>query len=450
VADPEGEPQAEPSPADAMVPGAGGEAASPGRVGGLGRDYWKLWSASVISNLGDGTSVIAYPWLASLLTRNPGLIAGLGVAQRLPWLLFTLPAGAITDRSDRRTLMVSMNAIRCVVSLVVALGVVQGWMSIPLLYLAVLVLGFAEVLYDNSAQTILPSVVPKERLERANGNLWGAELVTNQFLGPPLGGFLIAVAVSLPFFLDGATFALSAVLIIAISGSFRARATDGGEAEVADRPSMRREIADGVRWLWRHRLLRALAVILGLMNGLTALAAATYVLFVQEILGLSAAAFGVLMTAAAIGGVVGSQVAPMVSRRLGPGPSLYLTIAAGVVTCGVTGITSSPVVVGVMSATFMFSAVLWNVITVSLRQTIIPDELLGRVNSVYRFFGWGMMPVGALLGGLLVTAMEPAAGREWALRSPWLVAGAVYALVLVGAGRRLSTQAIEAAKAAAG
>jgi MFS family permease len=367
----------------------------------------------------------------------------------LPWLLFTLPAGAITDRSDRRTLMVAMNTIRCVISLVVAVGVLQGWMSIPLLYLAVLILGFAEVLYDNSAQTILPSVVPKEHLERANGNLWGAELITNQFMGPPIGGFLIAVAVSLPFLLDGVTFAVSAVLILAISGSFRSRGDEGiGAAEDAEK-SMRREIADGVRWLWRHRLLRALAIILGLMNGLTTLAFATFVLFVQEILGLSAAAFGILMTAGAVGGVVGSQVAPAISRRLGPGPSLYLTIIAGVVTSVVTGLTTSALVVGLMAAAFMFSAVLWNVITVSLRQTIIPDRLLGRVNSVYRFFGWGMMPIGALLGGVLVTALEPLAGREWALRSPWLVAGAVYALVLLAAGRRLSTQAIEAAKAAA-
>jgi MFS family permease len=433
----------------------GGEALSrvrasgPGRFGGLGRDYWKLWGASVISNLGDGTSVIAYPWLASLLTRNPALIAGLGVAQRLPWLLFTLPAGAITDRSDRRTLMVAMNTIRCVISLVVAVGVLQGWMSIPLLYLAVLILGFAEVLYDNSAQTILPSVVPKEHLERANGNLWGAELITNQFMGPPIGGFLIAVAVSLPFVLDGVTFAVSAVLIFAISGSFRAQRTGDQEAATTATRSMRREIADGVRWLWRNSLLRALAIILGLMNGLTTLAFATFVLFVQEILDLSAGAFGVLMTAGAVGGVLGSQAAPAVSRRLGPGPSLYLTIIAGAVTSVATGLTSSALLVGAMAATFMFSAVLWNVITVSLRQTIIPDELLGRVNSVYRFFGWGMMPIGAFLGGVLVTALEPVAGREWALRSPWLVAGAVYALVLLAAGRRLSTQAIEAAKAAA-
>jgi MFS family permease len=424
-------------------------ASGPRRFGGLGRDYWKLWTASVISNLGDGTSVIAYPWLASLLTRNPALIAGLGVAQRLPWLLFALPAGVITDRSDRRRLMVSMNALRCVISLVVAVGVLQGWMSIPLLYLAVLALGFAEVLYDNSAQTILPSVVPKAHLERANGNLWGAELVTNQFLGPPLGGLLIAVAVSLPFFLDGASFAVSAVLIIAISGSYRAKDEDGQQGVAAPPPSMRREIADGVRWLWRHSLLRALAIILGLMNGLTTLAFATFVLFVQEILHLSAGAFGVLMTASAIGGVIGSQAAPAVSRRLGPGPSLYLTIITGVVTSVVTGLTSSALLVGAMAAVFMFSAVVWNVITVSLRQTIIPDALLGRVNSVYRFFGWGMMPIGALLGGLLVTGLEPAVGREWALRSPWLVAGGVYALVLVATGRRLSTQAIEAAKGAA-
>ncbi len=418
------------------------------RFAGLDRGYWKLWAASVISNLGDGIAQIAYPWLASLLTRNPTLVAGVAVAQRLPWMLFSLHAGAIVDRGDRRRIMVTMNAARFGVTALVAAAVVTGTMTIPLLYLTALLLGCAEVLYDNSAQTILPRIVAKDRLERANGNLWGAEMVMNQFVGPPLGGVLIALALAVPFAFDAATFGVSALLVFLIAGNYRAIGSEHGAAR--PRRRMRTEIGEGLRWLWNHRLLRALAVILGIMNAMSTAATATFVLFVQEVLTLDATQFGILLTAGAIGGVLGSQLAPNVTKRIGPGPSLYLTLTVGgAVANALIGLTSNAWLVGMMFATFSFTAVVWNVITVSLRQTIIPDHLLGRVNSVYRFFGWGMMPIGALLGGAIVAAIEPLAGRELALRAPFFVAAAVYGITFLFALPRLSTAQIQAAKAAA-
>src|SRR5918996_1659971 len=188
----------------------------------LGASYWKLWTASVISNLGDGVSIIAYPWLASALTRNPLHIAAVAVATRLPWLLFALPAGVITDRVDRRRLVAWMDVFRFLFTFGIAVIVfliqsdlsspeaIEGGLATPpesaglllaLVYLAALLLGTAEVFRDNSAQTLLPSIVAKENLEKANGRMWGAEMVMNSFVGPPLGGILLAVAFSLPFFL---------------------------------------------------------------------------------------------------------------------------------------------------------------------------------------------------------------------------------------------------------
>ena len=420
--------------------------APPGRFSGLGAGYWKLWTASVVSNLGDGISAVAYPWLATVLTRDPLLIAGVGVATRLPWLLFSLPAGVYVDRSDRRRLMIACNASRFLLTAVVALAVLFDVINLPVLYLTAVLLGVAEVLYDNASQTILPSVVPAERLERANGNLWGAEVVMNQFVGPPLGGFLIAVGLALPFGIDAVTFAASAALIAALAGSFRPRA-EAAEATAAR--SLRGEMAEGMRWLWSHRLLRTLAITLGIMNGMGMAVFAIEVLFVQEILLLDARGFGFLFIAGAIGGVLGSQLAPTVTKRIGPGPSLYLCLLAGGVTLGVNGLTSNPWVFGAMFVVFSFTAVVWNVITVSLRQTVIPDRLLGRVNSVYRFFGWGSMPIGSLIGGLLVTLGTALAGREFGLRLPFLVAAVVHFLTFAVVGARLSTDNIEAAKAAA-
>jgi MFS family permease len=415
---------------------------------GLGRDYWKLWTGSVISNLGDGTSTIAYPWLASVLTRDPVLIAAVGVATRLPWLLFSLHAGAIVDRGDRRLLMVRMNALRAGLSGLVAVLVLTGTMTIPALLVLALLLGCAEVVYDNAAQTILPRLVPKDRLERANGNLWGAEMVANQFVGPPLGGVLIAIGLAVPFFLDAGTFAVAGALVLLIGGSFRTAPEEvPGGAVPPVRPSLRADIAEGFRWLWDHDLLRTLAIALGVMNMASAMAFATYVLFAQEILGLSATGFGILMTAGAIGGVLGSVLGAGVSRRLGPGPSLWAVLVGGVVTNVVIGLTSVTVIVGVAATAFSFSAMLWNVITVSLRQRIIPDRLLGRVNSVYRFFGWGGMPIGALLAGVTVRLAEPAFGRTGGLRAPFLVAAALSAVIMVAVGGRLTTARIAAAEA---
>lgn len=419
-------------------------ARTPRGFAGLGLSYWKLWSASVVSNLGDGISVLAYPWLASLLTRDPVLIAGVAVAQRLPWLVVSLPAGVLVDRSDRRVLMATMNALRCAVTLAVAVAVVVESMSIPLLYLAVLVLGFAEVLYDNASQTIMPRLVPADRLERANGNLWGAEIVTNELVGPPLGGFLIAVAVSAPFFTDAATFGLSAVLIALIAGQHRAPAQSLDGAQ----PSMRSELVEGFGWLWRHGLLRLLAVLLGLQNLLTAATFAIVVLYAQEVLGLGARGYGFLLVAPAVGGILGSQLAPLITRRLGPGAALQVQLAVGGgITNLVIVLVANAWVMGAMLALGWFWGVVWNVITVSLRQTIIPDRLLGRVNSVYRFFGWGMMPLGSLLGGVLVAGSEPLVGRVLALRVPFGVAAVGYLILFAVALGRLSTNRIEHAKA---
>ena len=431
----------------------------------LGADYWKLWTASVTSNLGDGISTVAYPWLASAVTRDPIQIAGIAVATRLPWLIFTLPAGVITDRLDRRKLIVAMDIARMLITVGVAVSILafgrdlvtpddpsaaaagtpeNGLALLIVLYASALLFGFAEVLRDNAAQTILPSIVEADRLETANGRMWGAELVMNSFIGPPLGGVLIAVGLSIPFFVDAGTFGVAAALIAAIGG-LRLR-SDGPPTE---RKGFRDELTEGVRWLWNHRLLKRMGIILGIMNGTFAAAMAVYVLFVQEILGLDASSFGLLLTGGAIGGVIGSVAAARVSRSIGPGASLFSVLLVGAITLGITGTTSSAPVVWAMFVVFSFAAVLWNVITVSLRQTIIPNSLLGRVNSVYRFLAWGMMPIGSILGGITVTVTEAISDRALGLRMPFLIGAVIYVGLYLYARPVLNTTNIEAAKSEA-
>jgi MFS family permease len=427
----------------------------------LGANYWKLWTASVISNFGDGVGLVAYPWLASAVTRSPLQIALVGVATRLPWLLFTLPAGVITDRVDRKKLVVAMDVLRAVITFGVAIVVLANQSQLPTreaiesgaipaitnpmlllaaLYASALLLGMAEVLRDNAAQTLMPAIVDKGQLEKANGRLWGAEMVMNSFIGPPLGGLLLAIAFGLPFLVDATTFALAAVILFLLRGRFRSGEGDASGARFGT------DLKEGFSWLWRHALLRRLAVILGLLNALGAASLAVFVLFGQEILGLGASEFGLLLSAGAAGGVIGSLVASRFSSRLGSGATLQFTLITGAATSIIIGLTTSAILVWLMFAITSLGAVMWNVVTVSLRQEIIPDRLLGRVNSVYRFFGWGMMPIGAFLGGVLADVVTALRDRPSGLRSPYIVAGLIQAGISIYAIGRLSTGALEAAR----
>jgi MFS family permease len=429
-------------------------------VGHLGGRYWKLFIGSAVSNLGDGMGLIAYPWLASAVTRNPLLIGLVSVANRLPWLVFSLPAGVITDRVDRRRTMVACDLLRAALTLVVALVVLAAQGSLPganalesvtgtrialyLVLLAVtLLLGIAEVLRDNCGQTLMPALVRTDQLEHANGRLWSAELVGNTFAGPPLGSLLLSVSFALPFFFDAGSFAFAAGMVFLIAGQYRPPPREGSEAR-----SWRVELVEGVRWLHGHELLWPMAVILGLLNAMSMMTFATFVLFGQEVLGTSARTFALVMMGAAIGGVIGSLAAPRVSRSLGAGPSLALTMVGGAIGSATLALTSSW---GIAFLAFGVEALLgsmWNVITVSLRQAIIPDRLLGRVNSVYRFLGWGMMPIGSLLGGAMVALADTVTSRELALRLPYVITLIGNLALLVFGSAKLTTAKIDAARAA--
>jgi len=430
----------------------------------LGASYWKLWTATAISNLGDGVSMVAYPWLASAVTRSPLLIAAAGFASRLPWLVFTLHAGVITDRFDRRKLIVGMDFLRGVLTVFVGTVVFLNRSAFPSLneltkmsdlktnwpiYVTLLVtaflFGLAEVLRDNSAQTLMPSVVDTENLEVANGRMWSAESLTNSFIGPPLGSLLIGIAIFLPFYFDAGSFFFAVALIATLKGSFKPVAKVEPKAKI----NFKAEIKEGFVWLWAHPLLRPMAIILGSMNGLGTMVGAAYILFAQEVLHTSVFIFAVLGTAGAIGGTLGGLLAPKVSAKLGSGPSLWLALAAAPIGSLCIGMTSSWQVVWAVTVVESFVAILWNTITVSLRQSIIPSHLLGRVNSVYRFFAWGSIPIGMFIGGGLVTLMEHLVSRELALRSPYLISVALGLLLWLLAAPRLTTAKIEAARGSA-
>jgi MFS family permease len=355
--------------------------------------FSKLVAASAISNVGDGVFLVALPLLATELTRDPTAIAGVLLAIRLPWLVCSLFAGEIADRVDRRRLIWRTDIARAALLATLAILVAADRASITALYIIAILLGVGETFRDNAAQVIAPSLVPPQRLEWANGRLASLETVTNRFLGPPLGGVLVTIGLTVPFVFDAATFAAAAAAVALISGDYRAAA----------RPSQRilPGIATGLRWLWQHTQLRTLALLLGALTFLATAGEAILVLYAQDVLGVDDVGYGLLISVGAAGAVVSGVLTTRIVRHVGR----HRVLIAAALLYGAAqvalGLTTSAWLFGIVMATGAFSAVAWNVVTVSLRQTLVPDHLLGRVNSAYRFFGWGAMPLGALLGGLI-------------------------------------------------
>jgi len=301
------------------------------------------------------------------------------------------------------------------------------------LYAAFFVLGAATVPFSAASTSILPSVVTREGLAGANGRLFGAQVVAGQMVGPPLGGLLFASSTSLPFLVDAGSFVAASALVLAMDGTFRATGL-----QEAPRTTLRAEISEGFAWLWGHRLLRTLAMALGVMNLTSAATIAVLVLFAGGRLGLGSVGYGLLLSSLAVGGVLGALCAGRVVGWLGAGTTMRGGLLVEASTSAVIALSHNAYVVGTMLALFGFHAIVWNVVTISLRQELVPDGLLGRVNSSYRLLGMGGAAVGALLGGLLA--------KGFGLTAPFWFAAASVAVMTIVSWRTLGNGTVTAAQ----
>ncbi|MCX8996398.1 MFS transporter [Rhizobiaceae bacterium BDR2-2] len=407
-----------------------------------GAPLTRFIAASGLTNLADGIATIAWAWTASLITRDPLLIALVAIALRLPWAIFALPAGIMTDRTDRRKLILRMDVLRAAAFGVAALVL---WAATPLpappetglasplafavLTLAALVVGAAEVFRDNAAQTMLPGLVPHARLEAANGRLWSVELTGNALVGPPLGAAMIALALSLPFAANTVFYATAALVVAGIAGNFQpGRTTER---------NWRAELAEGIAFLRDAPLLRLLAWLTGFWNLFFQMVMIALILHVQDNLGLSSAAYGLILAAGAVGGIAGGLLGERIVRLIGPGPAAQWMLLASVPAFIGIALAPGAVSLAIVLALFEFTGLVWNTVSVSTRQRMIPDHLLGRVNSVYRLLAWGMMPLGLLLSGLIVRGLDGMVPRETALVAPFWVAAAGILLVALAGWRAL-------------
>lgn len=365
---------------------------------GLGTVFARLWAASTLSALGSGLATVAAPLFVASRTDDPLVVAAASAVAWLPWLLFALPGGVLVDRMDRRRLMIVIDLVRVVALAVLATAIMSGRAGVVLLYVVLFVVNTGEIVFRSASQAMLPTVVPRHRLERANGWLGGGTTLMNGMLAGPLGGFLFALSAGSPFLVNAVTYALSAVLVALIGGDFRAAATD---PRVRATRSMRTEIVEGLRWLAHQRLLRTMAVLIGLLNVTLTAALAVLVLLAAERLRLGSVGYGLLFTCMAVGGVLGALLGDRLIAWISPTWTIRvgLLIEAGLHLA--LAASRSTIVVGIALFAFGVHSALWNIVANSLRQRLTPPTLQGTGRQYEPLRGGGGNCVGALLGGLL-------------------------------------------------
>jgi MFS family permease len=356
--------------------------------------FRRLFAATAVSNIGDGIHLTALPLLTVTLTRDPRLVSLIAVVGMLPVLVFGLLAGGIVDRVDRRSLLVRVDVARLavVVGLVVLVATkqVRFWQLLVVSF----ALGVGETLFDTGAQAYLPSVVSGKRLAWANGRLQSARIVGNALVGPAVGGVTFAAWSSLPF-------ALNAVSFAGIPALLGRRSMSVPSTDAKPSSSMWSDIVEGLRFLRGHRSLRTLALAVGAWNLVGTLAEGVFVLYATDVLGLGSRGYGLLISATSIGGVASALLASRAIERFGQRAVLHLAIGSFGVLHIPVAFTSNVVIAGTCFFLVGLTAYAWNVVSSSLRQTLIPDEYLGRVISAYMVIAGGTTPVCLLLGGVL-------------------------------------------------
>jgi predicted MFS family arabinose efflux permease len=352
----------------------------------------------------------ALPLLATTLTTEPILVSGVSAIRELPWLLLGLIAGAITDRVDRRRLALTTRAVNTGLIAVLAVAITLGWVSLPLIYLVSGASAACAIFIGASTMPLLPQLVPASELDRANSRLASTGGAAADIVGPPAGGALFALAAALPFDLEVILYGISTLLIRRLP-SWR---TPTSKSDRSITPSsIRRDVTEGLRWLAHHRQLRTVAILTAVLAITDTAWFGVLVLYVRDVLHESPRSYGLLVGAGAVGGLIGSMTAATLARRYGRARCLTTALIAAAVAQTALAVTADPIIATIALATSSFNFGLWDVITITLWQTLTPDRLLGRVRSAERTIIMTASPLGALIGGISATA--------WGIRAPFLL-----------------------------
>ena len=377
----------------------------------LGRDFRSLWLSVASSCTGDGMFLTAFPLLAALLTRDPVLIAGITITTKLPWLLFSLFTGAISDRMDRRRLMIGADISRFVIVGCLAASIITDRTSIWVLYICSFLLGTCETLHTNCAQAIIPDIVKPEELLTANARFTSVQVLSAQFVGPSLGVVLFNASSALPFVANAVTFAGSAALVKSIP--------DVHGVETAT-TKVRDDMLDGIRFLRDNAILRRLTFILAALNFFYFASGALLVLYTSDILKSGNITFTALSIGSAVGTILSRFFVSRISSRYGSTATIALSLWVWAISAVGIAVTSNKYVAVIMFVLMGVGNGLWTIINTTLRQQLTPTRMLGRMNAAFRTVSWGVVPFGAAFGGVCA--------RYFGLRGPFII----FAVVMVG------------------
>jgi predicted MFS family arabinose efflux permease len=363
----------------------------------LGRDFRWLLSSSLVNNAGDGIVLAAGPLLVASQTHDPFLVSLALMFDYLPWMLFGLVGGVAADRFNRRLLVIGANLVRALVLAGMVVTIVTGTVNIALILGAILILGTAEVFADSASSTLMPSIVARDDLALGNARMQGAFIMVNQLVAPPIGAFLFAVGMALPFATNAAAFLLGAVLIARISSGVG----DVAAARPGERPHFVADLVEGVRWLVGHAAMRTLAITIFTFNVTFGAAMGVLVLYAAQRLHMDAVGFGLLTTAAAAGGVVATVSYVALTRRFSLGNVMRVGLLVETLTHLTLAVTTSPIIALAIMFVSGIHGFTWGTTATTVRQRVVPNELLGRVGGVMRFAGYGGLVIGTPIGGLI-------------------------------------------------
>jgi MFS family permease len=378
----------------------------------LGMGFRQLWVGNAAGNLSDGLIFVAIPLLATSLTTDAILIAGLAAMYSAVRLLVVVPVGVYVDRFDRRTILWITNLSRASLLIMMAVLFAIDCGSVPLLYVVLAGVGILETAADNAALSILPSVVSASKLDQANSRISAAQLLADEFAGPPLGGLLFALGVAVPVLAAGGLYAAAGFFFLALP---RPGVVNG---PASPRRSVSREAVDGARWLRGHRLLSGLAVVGGLASVAYMMPFSVLVLFAQQTLGLGPAGYGLILAFSALGGLVGSIIAAPLRLRVGYGRTIVGSLCLGAASMFALAFVRIPWVAAALLAAYILHSVVWGICVSSLRQRLVPERLRGRVNASSKVLGLIGLTVGAALGGVLASSLT--------LSVPFLASGTLF------------------------
>jgi len=386
----------------------------------MGPAFNRLWAGSIVSNLADGVLIAAAPLLAITLTDSTVLISIIGAMTMLPWLLFAIPIGAMVDRVDRRFILAGSNAIRSAVIGLMALGIATGHVTIYWLIASAFVIGVCEVATDTTAQSLIPQILDEKHYEKGNSRLQISETVIQGFIGSPLSGFLYALAIWLPFFINSIGYAVATLLALSIPIQYLQDVRS--EKSQENKPHFFEDIKFGIRYLYNQKALRRLVITTASIGVCYSMGTATMVLFIVKELELAPQYFGVILTIQGLGALLGAIIAPKASKKFGRSIMMTLGITLSSVVLLLQGFSPNIYVFVALATIGGFTISQWNILLMATYQTIIPNELFGRIHGTRRTLVWGMMPIGSLIGGVLA---------HFSLRLPMYVGGIIASVIAI-------------------